>query len=71
MVASTATVAALDLLRWIPLIPLGAGLFNVFFGRRLGGKTAGAIATAAVGVSFGLAVPSRSISHFKSTPCPQ
>jgi NADH-quinone oxidoreductase subunit L len=56
MVASTATVAALDVLRWIPLIPLGAGLFNVFFGRRLGGKTAGGIATAAVGVSFGLAV---------------
>jgi NADH-quinone oxidoreductase subunit L len=56
MVASTATVAALDLLRWIPLIPLGAGLFNVFFGRRLGSKTAGGIATAAVGVSFGLAL---------------
>jgi NADH-quinone oxidoreductase subunit L len=56
MVASVPTVAALDLLRWIPLIPLGAGLFNVFFGRRVGGKTAGAIATAAVGVSFGLAL---------------
>ena len=56
MVASTATVAALDVLRWIPLIPLSAGLFNVFFGRRLGGKTAGGIATAAVGVSFGVAL---------------
>ena len=56
MVASTATVAALELLRWIPLIPLCAGLFNVFFGRRLGGKTAAGIATAAVGVSFGLAL---------------
>lgn len=56
MVASTATVAALDVLRWIPLIPLSAGLFNVFFGRRLGGKTAAGIATAAVGVSFGLAL---------------
>ena len=56
MVASTATVAALDLLRWIPLIPLSAGVFNAFFGRRLGGKAAGAIATAAVGVSFGLAL---------------
>ena len=56
MVASTATVTALDALRWIPLIPLSAGLFNVFFGRRLGGKTAGGIATAAVGVSFGLAL---------------
>ena len=56
MVASTATVAALDVLRWIPLIPLSAGLFNVFFGRRLGSKTAGGIATAAVGVSFGLAL---------------
>ncbi|HEU4638255.1 MAG TPA: proton-conducting transporter membrane subunit, partial [Candidatus Binatia bacterium] len=56
MVASTATVAALDVLRWIPLIPLSAGLFNVFFGRRVGGKTAGGIATAAVGVSFGVAL---------------
>ena len=56
MVASTATVAALDVLRWIPLIPLSAGLFNVFFGRRLGGTTAGSIATAAVGVSFGVAL---------------
>ena len=56
MVASTATVAALELLRWIPLIPLCAGLFNVFFGRRLGGKTAGVIASAAVGVSFALAL---------------
>src|SRR5918996_5975898 len=56
MVASTATVAALELLRWIPLIPLCAGLFNVFFGRRLGGKTTGVIASAAVGVSFALAL---------------
>jgi NADH-quinone oxidoreductase subunit L len=56
MVAATATVAALDLLRWIPLIPLSAGLFNVFFGRRLGSKTAGGIASAAVGVSFALAL---------------
>lgn len=56
MVAATATVAALDLLRWIPLIPLGAGVFNVFFGQRLGSKTAGGIASAAVGVSFGLAL---------------
>jgi len=56
MVASTATVAAVDVLRWIPLIPLSAGLFNVFFGRRLGSKTAGSIATAAVGVSFGVAL---------------
>ena len=56
MVASTANVAALDLLRWIPLIPLCASVFNVFFGRRLGSKTAGGIASAAVGVSFGLAL---------------
>jgi NADH-quinone oxidoreductase subunit L len=56
MVASAANVAALDLLRWIPLIPLCAGLFNVFFGRSLGGKTAGILASAAVGVSFGLAL---------------
>ena len=56
MVASNTTVAALDLLRWIPLIPLGAGVFNVFFGRRLGGKIAGGIASAAVGISFALAL---------------
>ena len=56
MVASNTTVAALDLLRWIPLIPLSAGVFNVFFGRRLGGKIAGGIASAAVGISFALAL---------------
>jgi NADH-quinone oxidoreductase subunit L len=56
MVAFTPTAATLDLLRWIPLIPLCAGVFNVFFGRRLGGKAAGILASAAVGVSFGLAV---------------
>ena len=56
MVASTSTVAALDLLRWIPLIPLCAGVFNVFFGRRLGGKTAATLASAAVGASFVLAL---------------
>jgi NADH-quinone oxidoreductase subunit L len=56
MVTSTANVAALDLLRWIPLIPLCAGLFNVFLGRILAGKTSGILASAAVGVSFGLAL---------------
>jgi NADH-quinone oxidoreductase subunit L len=56
MVASSPTADTLDLLRWIPLIPLCAVVFNIFFGRRLGNKTAGVLASAAVGVSFGLAL---------------
>jgi hypothetical protein len=56
MVASSPTAATLDLLRWIPLIPLCAAGLNIFFGRRLGNKTAGVLASAAVGVSFGLAL---------------
>ena len=56
MVASIAPANSLDLLRWIPLIPLCAAVFNVFFGRRLGNKTAGVLASTAVGVSFGLAL---------------
>jgi NADH-quinone oxidoreductase subunit L len=56
MVASSATAASLELLRWIPLIPLCAAVFNVFFGRRLGNKTAGVLASTAVGVSFALAL---------------
>jgi NADH-quinone oxidoreductase subunit L len=56
MVAATAPAVALDLLRWIPLIPLCAAVLNIFLGRRLGNKTAGVLAAAAVGVSFGLAL---------------
>jgi NADH-quinone oxidoreductase subunit L len=43
-----------ELLRWVPLIPLLACLFNVFFGTRLGKKGAGLLASSAVGVSFGI-----------------
>jgi NADH-quinone oxidoreductase subunit L len=56
MVSATDTQAALDLLRWIPLIPLCAALFNVFFGRSLGKNSAGVLGTLAVGVSFLIAL---------------
>ena len=56
MVSPEPNVAAYDLLRWIPLIPLLASWFNLFFGRALGKQTAGALATAAVGASFALAL---------------
>jgi NADH-quinone oxidoreductase subunit L len=55
MVASASNIAAFDLLRWIPLIPLLGSAINLFFGRALGKKTAGALACAAVGASFALA----------------
>ena len=55
MVASAPNIAAFDLLRWIPLIPLLGSAINLFFGRALGKKTAGALACAAVGASFALA----------------
>ncbi|HWP24019.1 MAG TPA: NADH-quinone oxidoreductase subunit L [Candidatus Binatia bacterium] len=45
-----------DVLRWIPLIPLLAGAVNLFWGRALGKSTAGALASAAVGASFALAL---------------
>ncbi len=51
----TAT-APLELLRWIVLIPLCAAVFNAFFGRALGGKSAGVVASSAVAVSFALAL---------------
>ncbi len=47
---------ASDLLRWIPLIPLCAVLLNVFWGRAWGNKTASALACAAVGASFAIAL---------------
>jgi NADH-quinone oxidoreductase subunit L len=56
MVAVTPSIALLDLLRWIPLIPLLTSIFNVFFGARLGKKGAGVLATLAVGVSFAIAL---------------
>jgi NADH-quinone oxidoreductase subunit L len=55
MVTSTPSIAAYDLLRWIPLIPLLASVINVFWGRALGKKFAGGLACASVGASFALA----------------
>ncbi|HEX2928833.1 MAG TPA: NADH-quinone oxidoreductase subunit L, partial [Candidatus Binatia bacterium] len=55
MVTPASSIAAYDLLRWIPLIPLLGSLINLFCGRALGKKTAGALASAAVGASFALA----------------
>ena len=56
MVATTQAVATVDLLRWMPLIPLLASLINMFFGTRLGRKTAGGLACAAVLASFAIAL---------------
>jgi NADH-quinone oxidoreductase subunit L len=56
MVSADLSIAAYDLLRWIPLIPLAAAVFNLFWGRAINSKTAGALACAAVGVSFALAL---------------
>jgi NADH-quinone oxidoreductase subunit L len=56
MVNAADTAVALDLLRWIPLIPLGAAVFNMFYGRRLGKTSAGVLGTAAVGASFVMAL---------------
>ena len=55
MVAPTPNMAAFDLLRWIPLIPLLGSAINLFFGRALGKRAAGVLACAAVGASFALA----------------
>jgi len=56
MVAPTPTITTLDLLRWIPLIPLLGCALNLFFGSRLGKKPAGLLACAAVGASFAIAL---------------
>ncbi len=56
MVATTQAVATVDLLRWMPLIPLLASLINMFFGARLGRKTAGGLACVAVLASFAIAL---------------
>jgi len=45
-----------DFLRWIPLLPLLASVFNMFFGARLGRKGAGFLASAAVFLSFLIAL---------------
>jgi NADH-quinone oxidoreductase subunit L len=55
MVDPTQTIPA-ELLRWIPLIPLLACLFNIFLGVRAGRKAAGWLATLAVGASFAIAL---------------
>jgi NADH-quinone oxidoreductase subunit L len=52
MVTPTPSVTSLEVLRWIPLIPLLACLVNVFFGTRLRNKGAGLLASSAVGASF-------------------
>ncbi|MGE5302654.1 MAG: NADH-quinone oxidoreductase subunit L [Alphaproteobacteria bacterium] len=54
MVTATQTIADLDFLRWIVLIPLLGSAVNIFFGRRLGKMTAGLLACLAVGISFAL-----------------
>ncbi|MDH3444395.1 MAG: NADH-quinone oxidoreductase subunit L, partial [Deltaproteobacteria bacterium] len=56
MVTGSDTLATLDLLRWIPLIPLGATVFNVFFGSKVGKTGAGVLACLAVGASFAIAL---------------
>ena len=56
MVAPSQNLMPLELLRWMPLIPLLAALINIFFGARLGKKAAGLSACAAVGLSFAIAL---------------
>jgi NADH-quinone oxidoreductase subunit L len=56
MVSPTENPIPLEWLRWIPFIPLLAGGINTFFGRRLGRRNAGFLATAAVGMSFALSL---------------
>jgi NADH-quinone oxidoreductase subunit L len=54
MVTGSEIVTTLDLLRWIPLIPLGAAIFNLFFGSKLEKTSAGVLAALAVGASFAI-----------------
>ncbi len=56
MVSATQTIANLDFLRWIPLIPLFGSAINIFFGRRLGKNIAGLLACLAVGISLALSL---------------
>jgi NADH-quinone oxidoreductase subunit L len=56
MVTTVQSVAAVEFLRWMPLLPLLGSLINIFFGARLGRKNAGRLACAAVGSSFAIAL---------------
>jgi NADH-quinone oxidoreductase subunit L len=56
MVTASETLPTLALLRWIPLIPLLAAVFNVFIGSKLGKTTAGILASLAAGASFAIAL---------------
>jgi NADH-quinone oxidoreductase subunit L len=56
MVTASENMATLDILRWIPLIPLGAAVFNVFIGRKLARTGAGILASLAVGASCAIAL---------------
>jgi NADH-quinone oxidoreductase subunit L len=53
---AVAAVAVVGYLRWIPFLPFAGMLFHVVFGRRAGRTAVGAVACAAVGASFLLAV---------------
>jgi NADH-quinone oxidoreductase subunit L len=55
MVTTPQAMATLDLLRWMPLIPLLASVVNSFFGVRFGRKSAGLLGCAAVGAAFVIA----------------
>ncbi|HXG49797.1 MAG TPA: NADH-quinone oxidoreductase subunit L [candidate division Zixibacteria bacterium] len=56
MVAPHPTPAELDLLRWIPFLPLLGTVLNLALGARLGRRAAGWLATLAVAASFGLSL---------------
>ena len=56
MVTGVQSVATVEFLRWMPLIPLVASLINIFFGTRLGRQNAGRLACAAVAASFAIAL---------------
>ena len=56
MVAPAQNLMMLDMLRWIPLLPLAGSAINLFFGRRLGKTLAGLLASAAVLASFAIAL---------------
>src|SRR5262245_55575314 len=53
---TTTPVMAVEVLRWMPLIPLLASLVNIFFGVRLGKRLAAGLACAAVAASFAIAL---------------
>jgi NADH-quinone oxidoreductase subunit L len=56
MVTASETITALDLLRWIPLIPLCAAVLNVFIAAKGGKTSAGMLGTVAVCASFLIAL---------------